>query len=185
MKNNSLPTPSPAVVLDRHLAASRARLSPEVKHILTGVLKEAVIEVVHEFFYQVDFGPDVRPQVHIVSHDLYCTCALEADCPAVTAVKVHLQRGLCEPAKMPRPGYFPTAPHRCPVCGARAGYNPRLSSPWRGAGWSCAQGGVSHYWQHQATALQAACAEKWQKLGIDPVTFSPPPSFRFPEGYKP
>jgi len=139
------------VILDHTLVASRARISPEVKHILIDILKEAIITVFHEYFYRVDFGPGVFPQIHIVSHDMYCTCVLEADCPAVTAVKVYLHRGMGEPAKTPDPGYFPAVPHNCPVCRARACYAPELSSKHRGVGWQCSQHGTSHYWEHQAS----------------------------------
>ena len=173
------------VVLDRKLTASQARVSNEVKHFLTSLITEAVVKVYHEYFYRVDFGPRVYPQFHIVSHDLYCTCVLEADCSAVTAVKYHLQKEEGEPAKAPRPGYFPAAPHFCLVCGARACYEPRLSSRNRGVGWTCSAGGSSCYWQHQATVLRAAFIEKWKKLGIDPETFKVGPVFPFKDGYDP
>lgn len=173
------------VVLDRKLTASQARVSNEVKQILTSLITEAVVKVYNEYFYQVDFGPGVYPQLHIVSHDLYCTCHLEADCPAVTTVKFHLQKGDGEPAKAPRPGYFPVAPHFCPVCGARACYEPRFTSRNRGVGWTCAASGSACYWQHQGIVLQAAYSEKWKKLGIDPETFKEGPDFPFKDGYDP
>ena len=144
------------IVLDPTLTASQARISPAIKHILTCILKEAIITVTNTYFYRVDFGPGVQPQIHIVSHDLYCSDSLSADCPAVTAVKFYLQRGIGEPAKAPCPGYFPAVPHFCPVCGARACYDPRLSSHHRGVGWQCASHGASHYWQHQGTIPRPA-----------------------------
>ena len=112
------------VVLNSTLTASQARVSPEIKRILIDILKEAIITVYHEYFYRVDFGPGVYPQHHIVSHDLYCSCVLEADCPAVTAVKFNLHRGIGTAAKTPDPGYFPTCPHVCPICGSSACYAP-------------------------------------------------------------
>lgn len=145
------------VVLDSSLTASQARISPEVKHILTNILKEAFVVVHHGFFYRVDFGPDVHPQLHIVSHDMYCNCALEMDCAALVAVKLYLRDG-GEPVKTPFPGYFPAAPHFCPVCGARACYDPRLSSHHRGIGWQCSKQGVVHYWQHQGMVPRVVCA---------------------------
>jgi hypothetical protein len=148
------------VVLDSTLTASQARISPEVRHILTNILKEALVVVYHEYFFRVDFGPGVYPQVHIVSHDLYCTCVLEADCPAVTAVKYYLEKGVCESAKTPCPGYFPAAPHFCPVCGARACYAPELSSHHRGIGWQCSKHGTAHYWQHQGSLPRVAYLDK-------------------------
>ena len=139
------------VVLDSTLSASQARISPQVEVILLGILKEAIITVFHEYFYRVDFGPGIYPQVHIVSHDMYCACVLEADCPAVTAVKYYLQKGACESAKTPCQGYFPAVPHYCPICGARACYAPELSSHHRGIGWHCSRHGKSHYWQCQGS----------------------------------
>jgi len=147
-------TPGKEILLDHTLAASQARINSEVKKILVGILKEAIIEIYHEYFYRVDFGPGVHPRHHIVSCDLYCNCILEADCPAVTAVKVHLQKGIDQSARTPRPGYFPAVPHFCPVCGARACYDPKLSSHHRGIGWQCSRFGASHYWQHQGTLLR-------------------------------
>jgi len=144
------------VVLDSTLTASQARVSPEVKHILTDILKEALITTYHEYFYRVDFGPGVYAQIHYVSHDLYCACVLEADCPAVTAVKVYLQRGIGEATKTPSPGYFPAVPHYCPVCGARACYEPGLSSHHRGMGWQCSKHGIAHYWQYQGSLSRVA-----------------------------
>jgi len=135
MQTNMVTANRTTVVLDRKLTASQARVSANVKQILTSLITEAVVKVYHEYFYRVDFDPGVYPQLHIVSHDMYCTCSLEADCPAVTAVKYYLQKEEGEPAKAPRPGYFPAVPHFCPVCGAKAYYEPRLTSRNRGVGW--------------------------------------------------
>ena len=146
----------PVVLLDRHLAVSQVHVSEDVKKILTSVIREAIVTVYHDYYYRVDFGPDVRPQYHVVSHDLFCACLLEADCAGVIAVRMHLRDG-GEFAKTPPPGYFPTIPHACPVCGAKAYYHPQLSSNHRGLGWSCEKGGISHYWQHQGRILRNAC----------------------------
>jgi len=174
------------VVLDRKLTASQARVSNEVKQILTSLISEAVVKVFREYFYRVDFGSGVYPQFHVVSYDLYCACVLEADCPAVTAVKYYLEKGVCVFAKTPCPGYFPAAPHYCPVCGvARAYYEPGLSSHQRGIGWHCSNYGASHYWKHRGIVIQAAFAEKWKRLGIDPETFKVGPVFPFKDGYDP
>jgi hypothetical protein len=143
------------VMLDSTLAASQARISPEIRHILIDILKEAIISVFSTYFYRVDFGSDVAPQIHYVTHDLYCSCVLEADCPAVTAVKVYLQRRMGEPAKTPCSGYFPAVPHFCPVCGARVSYAPELSLHHRGIGWKCSKFGRSHYWYHQAKSYRS------------------------------
>jgi len=174
------------VVLDRRLTSSQARVSNEVKQILTSLITEAVVKVFREYFYLVDFGSGVYPQFHIVSHDMYCTCALEADCPAVTAVRYYLEKGVCDSTKIPPLGFFPAVPHYCPVCDvARAYYEPSLSSHQRGIGWQCSRHGASHYWQYQGIVLQAAYAEKWKKLGIDPETLKVGPIFSFKDDYDP
>ena len=172
------------VFLDRTLTNSEARVNGEVKRILTGVIREAIVKPYHDYYYRVDLGPDVRPQYHIVSHDMYCSCILEADCPAIVAVKVYLRDG-GEPAKAPRPGYFLTVPHACPICGSRAYYQPKLSSHNRGIGWECHTGGKKHYWQNELAALQAAYAAKWKRLEIDPAAFKKLPQFNFKDGYDP
>jgi hypothetical protein len=148
------------VILDHTLAASRARISPEVRRILTSILKEALVVVFHEYFYRVNFSLDVYPSIHIVTHNLYCSCPLEHDCPAVTAVKVYLQRGIGEIARTPNPGFFPALPHYCPICGARACYDPELSSHHRGVGWQCSQHGTSHYWKYQGSLPRVAYLDK-------------------------
>ena len=155
--------------LDRNLSVSQVHVSVEVRKILTGVIRQAIVRPYHNYYYRVDFGPDVRPQYHVVTHDFWCCCTLEADCAAVIAVRMFLRDG-GEPANTPRPGYFLTVPHACPVCGARAYYHPQLSSKHRGLGWSCEEGGTSHYWKHQITVLQAAFEKKWERQSVDQAT---------------
>jgi hypothetical protein len=147
---------SSIVLLDRTLTASQARVNGQVKRILIGVIREAIVKPYQEYFYLVDFGPDVHPQFHVVSHDLFCACALEGECAATVAVKFYLQKG-GEPACVPCPGYFPAAPHICPVCGVKAFYQSMLSSKHRGVGWECEQGGKAHYWQHQGSLPRPVC----------------------------
>jgi hypothetical protein len=186
MKTSIVTVNRPMVVLDGKLTASQARVSNEVKQILTSLITEAVVKVFREYFYLVDFGPGAYPQHHIVSHDLYCSCALEADCPAVTAVKYYLEKGVCDSAKISRLGFFPAAPHFCPLCSSsKVYYEPRLSSRTRGAGWRCATGGTTCYWKHRGIVLQVAYAEKWKRLGIDPETFKVGTVFPFKDDYDP
>jgi hypothetical protein len=175
---------SKAVVLNGTLTASRARISPAVKQILTGLLKKATVAVQDEYFYLVDFGPEVRPQRHTVSHDLFCTCGLEQDCVAVTAVKKYLKDG-GEPARAPESGYYPVAPHICPVCGGKVHPDIRLSSHHRGIGWRCEKGGAACYWTAQVNALKARCESKHSRPGaVEIVTFQDNP-FKFSPGYDP
>jgi hypothetical protein len=173
-----------AVVLNGRLTASRARISPEVKQILIGLLKEATVTVQDTYFYRVDFGENVQPRHHTVSHDLYCTCGLEQDCAAVTAVKKHLKDG-GQAAVTPEPGFYPVAPHVCPNCGGKVHPDVSLSSHHRGMGWRCEKGGSSCYWTAQVQALKALCQEKNSRpQAIEPVTYQNNP-FKFSDGYDP
>jgi hypothetical protein len=175
---------TPAVVLDGKLTASRARVSPEVKQILTGLLKEATVAVHDEYFYLVDFGENVQPQRHIVAHNLFCTCGLEQDCAAVTAVKKYLKDGGQATGK-PKPGFYPVAPHVCPVCNSKVHPDIRLSSRHRGIGWRCEKGGSACYWSAQVRALRGDFQEKNSRLrAIEPVTIQNNP-FQFSDGYDP
>jgi hypothetical protein len=164
--------------LDASLTASKARVSPGIRAILTGLLKEALVVVMNDqYHYRVDFGPEVRPQIHIVNWSLACSCSQLEDCPAVTAVKKHLKDG--GPAvKTPQPGYWPTIPHRCPVCTGAVHYNPQLSSRLRGLGWTC-EGDKAHYWMHQGQVL--ALTFKGRKV----ATLEIAEDFPFPQGYDP
>lgn len=93
------------VLLDRSLSVSQVHVSDDVKKVLTGVIRQAIVTIFHEHYYRVDFGPGVRPQYHTVSHDLNCSCALGENCAAVVAIKMYLRDG-GEAAAAPRPGYF-------------------------------------------------------------------------------
>ena len=175
---------SKAVVLDGTLTASRARTSPEVKQVLTALLKEAAVIVQDRYFYLVTFGENVQPQRHIVSHDLYCSCGLEADCAAVTAVKKHLKDG-GQAAGAPEPGFYPVAPHVCPICGGKVHPDASLSSRHRGIGWRCEKGGASCYWTAEVQAFKAHCQAKNSRSGRAlAVAFQNAP-FQFHPGYDP
>jgi hypothetical protein len=168
----------PTTHLDATLTASRARLSQKIRTILTGLLKEALVAVMsNQYHYRVDFGPEVLPRVHIVSWDMACTCSQGEDCPAVTAVKKYLQDG-GQAAVTPRPGYWPTIPHKCPVCGGVVHYNPELSSKHRGLGWTCEKD-KAHYWTHQGQVQKEAFK------GMKVAALNEAKAFPFPEGYDP
>ncbi len=117
------------------------------------ILRQDARVMVSGYFYAVDFGHDAHPGQHRVGKDRRCSCPLGPACPAVLAVVDHLKAG-GERAPDPPPGYFPVAPAICPVCGAEAYYDSTLSSKRRGAGWACASGGVSHYWQAHTKVLR-------------------------------
>ena len=125
-------------------------------------LRSALTEVdisVSGYFYAVDFGPDVRPQHHRVDTNGVCSCYLAEYCPAVEAVQAYLEAG-GEQAVVPPPGYYPTIPVRCPICGAPTLYDARLSSKQRGDGWRCIMNGSAHYWEQMGRGLARQFARK-------------------------
>ena len=123
--------------------------------------REAVVQV-SGYFYAVDLGLDVRPRSHYVGKDKRCSCPLGPDCPAVPAVVTYLRKGGLR-APDPPHGYYPLAPERCPVCGAPAYFEPKLSSKRRGAGWGCSKAGEKHYWRDRTRILKEAfAANPWR-----------------------
>jgi hypothetical protein len=164
------------------LASSLVRKAGQAR-ILSSALKGAIVSVHQRYFYLVDFGPGVKPALHLVGKDGFCTCELEKDCPAVEAVRNHLKSGGGR-AEVPPPGYYPAAPHDCPVCRAEFGrevpacFDPRLSSKHRGVGWQCSREGAAHYWLDQARAAARASVKKG--LPAEPAN-----AFPFPDGYDP
>ena len=123
--------------------------------------REAVVQV-SGYFYAVDLGPDVRPRSHYVGKDKRCSCPLGPDCQAVPAVVTYLRKGGLR-APDPPHGYYPLAPERCPVCGAPAYFEPKLSSKRRGAGWGCSKAGEKHYWRDRTRILKEAfAANPWR-----------------------
>lgn len=114
------------------------------------------------YFYAVDLGPDVRPRSHYVGKDKRCSCPLGPDCPAVSVVAAYLRKG-GQRAPDPPHGYYPLAPERCPVCGAPAYFEPKLSSQRRGAGWGCSKTGEKHYWRDRTRIIkEALAANPWR-----------------------
>jgi hypothetical protein len=132
----------------------------------------------------VDFGENVRPQRHIVSHDLTCSCTLEADCAAVTTVKKYLKDG-GQAAELPEAGFYPVAPHIYPICGGKVHPDVRLPSRHRGIGWRCEKGGSSCYWTAEVRALKTRCRAKNNRMGALEVVALQSASFSFPSGYDP
>ncbi len=144
------------------LAHLRARRSPDQR-----LDQRAMVSVVG-YFYSVEFTEDAHPNhrsAHRVGKDRRCTCPQGKRCPAVAAVAAYLRAGGAR-APDPPPGYYPVAPASCPICGAPAVFDNRLSSAQRGAGWRCAQTGSLHYWEAQVQVLR-------QKLAANPWLFPP------------
>ena len=115
------------------------------------------------YFYRVDFGPEVSPRIHIVDCGQRCTCGLGESCPAVLAVIEYLAAGGEPPPEPPR-GYYPVAPIQCPICGAVAVFDLKLSSRVRGAGWRCSQSGSAHYWEDRGRILAEKFSQKYTRM---------------------
>jgi len=128
---------------------------------LNSILRDATV-CVSGYFYVVDLGPDVQPRAHHVGKDKRCTCLLGTDCPAVFAVAGHLRRG-GERTPEPPPGYHILAPETCPICGAPAYFDAKLSTRHHGVGWGCSKKGSAHYWQERSRFLaEALAANPWR-----------------------
>jgi hypothetical protein len=121
-------------------------------------LQETLVSI-EGYFSRVDFGVEVRPLSHHVDHNQRCTCTLGESCPAVLAVIEYLAAGGAPPPEPPK-GYYPVAPAHCPICGAAAFFDLKLSSHVRGAGWRCQNGGSAHYWEDRGKILAEKFARK-------------------------
>jgi hypothetical protein len=128
---------------------------------LNSILRDATI-CISGYFYVVDLGPEVQPRAHHVGKDKRCLCSLGADCPAVSAVAGHLRQG-GERTPEPPADYHILAPETCPICGAPAYFEAKLSTRQHGAGWGCSKKGNSHYWQERSRFIaQALAANPWR-----------------------
>jgi hypothetical protein len=125
-------------------------------------LQETLVTI-EGYFYRVDFGPEVNPHIHIVDCGQRCTCDLGESCPAVLAVIEYLAASGQPPPEPPR-GYYPVAPMSCPICGAAAVFDLKLSSPVRGAGWRCLQSGSAHYWADRGQILAKKFSQKYTRM---------------------
>ncbi len=130
----------------------RTRTKPALT--VTPGVNQAIVSVV-QWAYRVDYGPGVRPQLHTVSKDRRCQCALAAECPAVSAVGDYLRAG-GERAPDPPFDFWPRVPDACPICGEPVTWEPGLNSPEHGLGWRCCQTGLLCYWAARCVPLKAA-----------------------------
>lgn len=137
-------------------------LSPEVKKLdLNRILTDATVGI-SGYHYVVDFGLAVRPRHHYVNKEKRCACSRGAECPAVSAVADYLRKG-GERTPEPPHGYYPAAPEKCPICGAPAYFEPKLSSRQRGAGWGCSKTGWTHYFHDRTRIIkEAMAANPWR-----------------------
>ncbi len=102
--------------------------------------------------YKVDFGPSVKPRVHLVDKQRRCSCELGADCPAIEAVAEYLRIG-GQRAPDPLPP--------CPICGAEIVRDRKWNGKYtKELGWCCTAGGISHFLQAKALRIREALRRK-------------------------
>jgi len=124
---------------------------------------QEMLVTIEGYFYRIDFGPEIHPRSHLIDRDQRCACPLGECCPAVLAVIEYLAGGGETPPEPPR-GYYPVAPARCPICGAEAYFDLKLSSRVRGAGWRCSQSGSAHYWEDRGRILAEKFSQKYTRM---------------------
>ncbi len=103
--------------------------------------------------YMVDFGPSVRPQVHLVDQHQHCSCELDTACPAVKVVAEYLLNGgKRAPELMPS----------CPICGAETFRDRDWDNKYTlELGWRCTIGGLSHFLQAKTEKIKEAFRRKY------------------------
>jgi hypothetical protein len=102
--------------------------------------------------YKVDFGPSVKPRVHLVDKQRRCSCELGAVCPAIEAVAEHLRNG---GQRTPDP----VPP--CSICGAETVRDRKWDGKYtKELGWRCSAGGLTHFLQAKAERIREALRRK-------------------------
>jgi hypothetical protein len=98
--------------------------------------------------YKVDFGPSVKPRVHLVDKQRRCSCELGAVCPAIEAVAEYLRNG-GQRAPDPLPP--------CPICGAETVRDRKWDGKYtKELGWRCTAGGLRHFLEAKAERIKEA-----------------------------
>jgi len=102
-----------------------------------GFTKRPIRIMVVGYRYKVDYGPSVRPQVHLVDQQHHCSCELDNACPAIKTVAEYLSNGgLRAPEPLPP----------CPVCGAETFRDRDWDNKYtHELGWRCTVGGLTHF----------------------------------------
>lgn len=102
--------------------------------------------------FKVDFGPSVKPRVHLVDKQRRCSCELGTACPAIEAVAEYLRSG-----GQRAPGPVPP----CPICGAETVRDKEWDGKYtKELGWHCTAGGLSHFLQDKAERIKDAIRRK-------------------------
>ncbi len=113
-----------------------------------GFTKLPVRIMVVGYRYKVDFGPSVRPQVHLVDQHQHCSCELDTACPAVQAVAEYLLNGGKRAPELLPP---------CPICGAETFRDRDWDNKYTlELGWRCTVGGLSHFLQAKTEKIKEA-----------------------------
>jgi len=103
--------------------------------------------------YKVDFGPSVKPQVHLVDQQQHCSCELDTACPAIKAVVEYLRNG-GQRAPEPLPP--------CPICGAETYRDRDWDNQYtHELGWRCTVGGLTHFLQAKTERIKEAFRRKY------------------------
>ena len=106
--------------------------------------------------YKVDFGPSVKPQVHLVDQQQHCSCELDTACPAIKAVAEYLRNG---GKRAPEP--LPP----CPICGAETFHDRDWDNKYtHELGWRCTTGGLTHFLQAKTEKIKEAFRRKYSAV---------------------
>ena len=118
-----------------------------------GFTKRPIRIMVVGYRYKVDFGPFVRPQVHLVDQQQHCSCELDTACPAITTVTEYLRDGgLRAPEPLPP----------CPICGAETFRDRDWDNKYtHELGWCCTAGGLTHFLQAKTEKIKEAFRRKY------------------------
>ncbi|NJD60806.1 MAG: hypothetical protein C3F13_16285 [Anaerolineales bacterium] len=121
-----------------------------------GFTKRPIRIMVVGYRYMVDFGPSVRPQVHLVDQLQHCSCELDTACPAIIAVAEYLRNG-----GQPAPESLPP----CPICGAETYRDRDWDNQYTHEfGWVCTEGGLSHFLQAKTEKIKEAFRRKFSAV---------------------
>ncbi len=118
-----------------------------------GFAKLPIRIMVVGYRYKVDFGPFVKPQVHLVDQHQHCSCELDAACPAVKAVAYYLLIGGKRAPELLPP---------CPICGAETFRDRDWDNKYTlELGWRCTISGLTHFLQAKTEKIKEAFRRKY------------------------